>query len=488
MKPIFHSKSRRQFLMGTGGAMLALPLLPSLLPKEVRAQATNVSASDRFFVHMTSYHGVYQSQFFGSLLDLTPQKQSYAGIDVRSAPLQTSAQSNMIGFSDIVRADASKLTPRILSLMNVINGLDFANGGGHNRGGPLGGDSANPTIDQVLAASKTFYPNGAHTPAIVRNLVSLTKTSSGISATPQTAESNTKLFDRLFQTTTAPEQMILVDRVREHANLVLSDPQCSADCKLRFNEYLDNLASIQNGLNAQAGTTSMPRPITETLVLERSAGFYGTPAQQIKCEQLWNDIVVAAFSAGLSRVYVAGPNDYTFGPESEHPWHNNYAHGLADASKRATFSAALQMQFEGAMIDIAQKLDAVTTADGKTLLDKAVIASGHELGSGGTPDNHHNRCIPIISIGSAGGYFKTGQYADYRDLNSFSWSTGQDKWYSGLLYNQWMGMILRAMGLKSADYSQANGDWGYPAVRGANGDHTDAMWNAAQQDLPFIKS
>jgi hypothetical protein len=324
-------------------------------------------------------------------------------------------------------------------------------------------------------------------PAIVRNLVSRTKTSSGVSATPQTAESNVKLFDKLFQTTTAPEQNILVDRVREHANLVLRDPQCSAECKARLNEYLDNLAALQSNLAAQPGTSSAPRPVTDTTDLERAAGFYGSPAQQAKCEQLWNDIVVAAFSAGMSRVYVCGPNDYTFGVESEHPWHSSYAHGLADLGKRATFSAALQLQFENAMLDMARKLDAVKTADGASLLDKAIVAGGHELGSGGTPDNHHNRCIPVLSIGNAGGYFKTGVYADYRDLNSFAWSTGPDKWYSGLLYNQWLGMVLRAMGLGNADFS-AGGNWGYPSVRGPSGDHSDAMWNAAQEDLPFIRA
>jgi hypothetical protein len=209
------------------------------------------------------------------------------------------------------------------------------------------------------------------------------------------------------------------------------------------------------------------------------------PASQAQCEQLWNDIVVAAFAAGISRVYVAGPNTYTFGPEPEFAWHNDYAHALDDLTKRAGFNAAVQLQFEGAMLDIANKLDQVTTADGQTMFDKSLIASGFEMGSGGNPGHHHNRCIPIVSLGDAGGYFKTGQSLDYRDLTSFSWSS-DPHWYSGLLYTQWMGMVLRAMGVSTSDYDTTA--YGYPNVRNANGDHTDAIWAAAGQNLPWLKA
>ena len=137
------------------------------------------------------------------------------------------------------------------------------------------------------------------------------------------------------------------------------------------------------------------------------------------------------------------------------------------------------------MLDIANKLDQITTADGKTLFDKALIASGFELGSGGNPGHHHNRCIPIVSLGDAGGYLKTGQSLDFRDLNSFNWSS-DPHWYSGLLYTQWMGMVLRAMGVSTSDANTTA--WGYPNVRGANGDHTDAIWAVAGQDLPWMKA
>lgn len=494
MKPHFDRVSRRQFLLGAGGAALAVPLLPSLLPREAQAQALAQASAERYFVHMTTWHAVFQSQFYGSLLDVAPtQTMMYGGVAVRSAPLASRTSGDMVVISDILQAKSSRLTPRMLSLMNVINGLDFATGVGHNRGGTLGGDSSNPTIDQVMAASNSFYPTSPLQPAIVRNLVSLSKSSSGIATTQQTADSNVKLFDRLFKTqttpgtgTSAPGQAVLVDRVKEHADLVMSDPRCSADCRTRLGNYMDMLADVQSKLQ-QTVTSSFPRPTRDTAAVESSAGFYGQPSTQAECEQLWNDIVVAAFAAGISRIYVCGPNTYTFGPEPEHAWHNDYAHALDDAGKRAGYSAAVQLQFDGAQLDIARKLDQVTTADGKTLLDKALVASGHEMGSGGNPGHHHNRCIPIVTFGNAGGYFKTGLSVDYRDLNSFGWSSNPH-WYSGLLYNQWMGMVLRSMGVPARDYSTDGGAWGYPSVRGANGDHSDAIWAVAKEELPWLKA
>jgi len=495
VKPHFDRVSRRQFLLGAGGVALAVPLLPSLLPREAEAQTMAQASAERYFVHMTTWHGVFQSQFYGPLLDVAPTKtMTSGGVAVRGAPLASKTSGDMAVISDILQAKSSRLTPRMLSLMNVINGLDFAVSGGHNRGGTLGGDGSNPTIDQVMAASSSFYPTSPLQPAIVRNLVSLSKSGSDIATTEQTADSNVKLFDRLFKTQTAPstggagaaDQTVLVDRVKEHADLVMNDPRCSADCRTRLGNYMDMLADVQSKLH-QTVSSSFSRPTRDTAAVESAAGFYGQPSSQAECEQLWNDIVVAAFTAGISRIYVCGPNTYTFGTEPEHAWHNDYAHSLDDAGKRASYSAAVQLQFDGAQLDMARKLDQVTTADGKTLLDKALVAGSHELGSGGNPGHHHNRCIPIVTIGNAGGYFKTGLSVDYRDLTSFSWSSNPH-WYSGLLYNQWLGMVLRSMGVPARDYSSNDGAWGYPSVRSANGDHSDAIWGIAKEDLPWLKA
>lgn len=490
MKPVFDRTTRRQFLRGAGGAVLALPLLPSLLPRDVEAQAVAQMSNERYFVHMTTNHALFAESYYGPLLTATPTAtMTHGGLAVRSAPLPWTTQGDMTVISDVIRARTTALTPRMRGLINVINGLDFARSIGHNRGWPLGGTEDMPSIDQTIAASTAFYPTPVLQPVIVRNEVSRSRSGSGVVRTPESAESNTKLFDRLFRTTTGtpgaiPDSVVVVDRVREHANLVLRDPSCSADCRSRLTDYLDLLAQAERGLQTSVAS-SFQRPTTDTLAFEREAGFYGAPARHAQAEQLWNDIVVAAFSAGISRLYVCGPVEYTFGPEPNHSWHNIYAHGQDDAQIRAGFAAAVQLQFEGALLDIATKLDAVRTADGRTLLDKAIVAKSFEMGSGGHPGHHHNRCIPIVSIGNAGGYFRTGLSVDYRDLTSFAWSSNP-RWYKGLLYDQWLGMVIRAMGVPSSHFDSTR--YGYPGVAVIDSTHTDVNWSVAGQDLPWLRA
>lgn len=498
MKPLYDKLSRRQFLRGAGGTLLALPLLPSLLPRDAEAQATSAASAERYFVHMTTWHGCFQEPYFGAMLNTAPNaRTTHGGIEVRRRALPFATEGSTTVLSSILRARSSLWTERLRGLTNVINGLDFARGVGHNRGGTLGGSDSDPTIDQIMAGAASFYPSPVAQPAIVRNPVSRSRSGNTIVETTAAADSNVKLFDRLFRSSTSPgggaapevpESTVLVDRVKEHADLVLADPSCSADCRSRLNDYLTMLSEVEARVQATPTApvgSSFTRPGTDTQALEQSAGFYGNPPTQVQCEQLWNDIVVAAFAAGISRIYVCGPTSYTFGTEPEHSWHNAFAHGQDAPDVRASFGAAVQRQFEGAVLDIAAKLDQVRTADGATLLDKALVASSFELGSGGNPGHHHNRCIPIVSIGNAGGYFATGMGLDYRDMNSFSWSS-DPHWWGGLLYNQWLGMVLRAMGVSQAHFDTTR--YGYPAVRADNTDHSDAMWAAAGQDLPWLRA
>ena len=86
MKPAFNKTTRRQFLMGAGGLVLPLPLLPSLFPGNAQAQVVQES-SKRYFVHTTTYHAVFASQFYGALQQLPPTESisNYAGFEIRKS-------------------------------------------------------------------------------------------------------------------------------------------------------------------------------------------------------------------------------------------------------------------------------------------------------------------------------------------------------------------------------------------------------------------
>ena len=82
MKPFYDKVSRRQFLRGAGGAVLALPLLPSLLPRDVEAQALAQASAERYFVHMTTWHATFQEPYFGPMLSASTATTTHGGISV----------------------------------------------------------------------------------------------------------------------------------------------------------------------------------------------------------------------------------------------------------------------------------------------------------------------------------------------------------------------------------------------------------------------
>ncbi len=57
-----------------------------------------------------------------------------------------------------------------------------------------------------------------------------------------------------------------------------------------------------------------------------------------------------------------------------------------------------------------QKLDAITEADGTTLLDSMALVCLSECGE---PNGHNIKDLPVLTAGEFGGYFKTGQLIRY---------------------------------------------------------------------------
>ena len=166
------SISRRQVLRGAAGFALALPLLPSLLPRSATAGGAGPGRR-RFVAFATEHGGVWGANMFpgdGALTDT----QAYAGRTIRRGSLAAAAQGDDAVLSPVLRAPSSALTPALLSKINVIRGLDHTFYIGHHRGGHLGNYAENdgngtdgqvvqasprPTIDQVLAWSQHFYPD-----------------------------------------------------------------------------------------------------------------------------------------------------------------------------------------------------------------------------------------------------------------------------------------------------------------------------------------
>ena len=130
-------------------------------------------------------------------------------------------------------------------------------------------------------------------------------------------------------------------------------------------------------------------------------------------------------------------------------WHLEVAHpATTDPAAQTVLRQHKQWFFQHVFMDLASKLEATPTTNG-TLLDDSLIVWSQESGQ----ITHISNSIPIVTAGSAGGYFQTGKFVDYRNQNiDYGSTTTTQTDHPGLIYNQWMGTILQSMGLSPADY------------------------------------
>ncbi|MGL4573817.1 MAG: DUF1552 domain-containing protein [Burkholderiaceae bacterium] len=503
---------RRRFLQGSGGAVLALPLLPSLFASDAAAQAAGAQKS---FIHMLSWHGgVYQKNMYPAVTQT--DRMTYAGHEVRRGALTAATAGGEARISEVLRAPSAALSAGLVSKMNVINGIDIPFYIGHNRSQGLGNfadsDQADDavktrgqrmTIDQIMAWSPTFYPDLARVRerAIVLGHSSWSWSSpasrtGSLQKTGRTAFSNLELFDKLFGTSTAPARPLVVDQVLEsYKQLRDGSARLSGADKQRLDDHMQRIFELQRKLQLAAGAPP-PRPATSTDSIRNPAGYEINPARQVQAQGLMNDIIVAGFNAGASRICVT-THDETFSNYAG-DWHQEIAHQSdSRLSAQDTVATASRTFFSSCVLDLANKLNGVAAAGGGTLLDQSLMVWTHESGN----YTHDSTSVPIITFGSAGGFLRTGQYVDYRNLNKGfggSMVQAENRWH-GLLMHQWCGTMLQAMGIPKNQYENLAQNGGYPDFKfddmpgwarypGTEAPYPSAVWGATTEVLPWLRA
>jgi len=105
--------------------------------------------------------------------------------------------------------------------------------------------------------------------------------------------------------------------------------------------------------------------------------------------------------------------------------------------------------------------------------------------------------MTVVTAGSADGFFTTGNYCDYRNLQKPAAKSGATQLVDSnvcLVYNQWLGNVLQSMGLSPAKY-ESGGYGGYGVVQLS----TESWWSGynkygmeelgvMSEILPFIKA
>ncbi|HET9934133.1 MAG TPA: DUF1552 domain-containing protein [Polyangiaceae bacterium] len=525
--------SRRAVLRGAAGALLALPFLESLAPRQ--AQGQTMTPPKRFIV-LKSFstqlvkewypaftgngYALKNSKYSGSKADGTTllTQKLVSGKNYTWAPLRDLKTDT--GISGILGAS---LNP-FLDKLTLIRGLDFLPSVNHNYGGLLGNFSSCtaatpcdadsladvPTIDQVIAYSSKFYQGtpGVRSLHISQGVTdSMSYTNLGmLSGAVQQVKARTNpldAFNDVFGTgapsTGAPSpdrDKLLIDRVyQDYVKLKKSSRLSVADKQL-LDQYTTLIAELQAKL-----TTTPTMACTAPATPQSLANNTGLDTKDITTK--WNlflDVVAAAIMCDRTRIITIGVHKALGpGPDSTDSklagfyhsedasggtWHG-LAHDFSNENSRRMLKGINQWIANEVFAKLLTKLD-VPEANGSTYLDNSLVYWGNELGF-----NHIAYSVPCLLAGSAGGFIKPGRYLDYIDWDGRSYFSQEDgNVIKGIPHNQFLVTALQAMGLQPADYERdGKPGYGSTSVNGRASDTWPVDYDLATvgQVLPGIR-
>jgi hypothetical protein len=513
------SMARRRFLIGAGGAALALPFLESLAPRRAAAQAAPTPPKRLIVMKSFSTQLIkeWYPSFSGNGYQLKDSK--YAGT---TQPLGASGGYTQAPITDFqtTAGISGILGPALnpfLSKLTLIRGLDFLPSVNHNYGGLLGNFSSCttatpcqadnlpdvPTIDQVLAYSPKFY---AGTPALRYLHISQGVTDSmsysdlgiaGGAVQQLKARANPlDAFNDVFGSMQpaggggpAPDRdRLLVDRVHQDYLALRQNSRLSAGDKMLVDQYVNLVAELEAKM--------MPRPMMSctrpAAPMSLANNTQLNPTDITTKWSLFLDVVAAAIMCDQTRIITIGVHK-SLGPgpdaasttlvghyhsedASGGTWHG-LAHDFANANSRRMLKGINQWIASEIFAKLLARLD-VPEAGGKTYLDNSLVYWGNELGF-----NHIAYSVPCLLAGSAGGFIKPGRYLDYIDWTGRAYFSQEDgNVIKGIPHNRLLVTLLQAMGLAPADYERG-GKPGYGATDTTG--HDPGAW-AVDYDLTSV--
>jgi hypothetical protein len=512
--------TRRHFLRGTGGLLLALPFLESFAGRGA-AQAT--SRPKRLVSLQSTHGGAWAADLHPAQATLT-KSLAYAGHQVRRGDLARTVDAGRARLSPILSAPSSELTARLVAKMNVMRGLGVPFVGFHHTGGQLGNwgtiqgnlhdMSHRPTIDTVIAHAPGFYARsplvrvmlcGADQPTIGAASWGYEnpRSKQGLVVRSAPAGSSLRLFERIYAPPTPPTptpRRPIVDRVLADYRRLRADSRMSQRDRLRLDAHISHLEELETKLSRPHRTCPATNPVADNSAL-RLAEHDSRPELAREALQLWCDVIALAFACDSSRIAVIPvPSSFSdWNGTGTRDFHQAIAHQAGSLAEpqtppveaphpRVRMAESYQRVFEHGFLYLARKLDELSEGDG-TLLDSSLISWTHEAGL----QTHEQTDMPVITAGSAGGAIRTGIHADYRNL---AWSVANadesrpEPLYPGLHWHQYLGSVLQIMGVPASEYARGTyGGYGdefvSPGAR-ESGQYPEATFRARGDMLPFL--
>lgn len=482
--------SRRMFLQGAGGFTLAIPLLPSLLPKEAWGQSQ--TGIKRYFSIVGGYDYGHHQNWFPTLNQLTQTHQPSNGDNLfRYQTLRSFAPNSNSVLAPIW---GSSMNP-FLNKMNIFRGLNLhtriAHGSGHMLGNIRATDGhdpqvrnlkALPTIDQVLANNRNFTPHSNDPLSIGQAYSYIKDSSNNVSRTSERWTKPNQLFSSLFtrngtpvpegggsMSTPAHPRRDPLSRVLEDYNRVRRGRAISStDAQILDNSmdrYSDILSRLSAGSTVSASGCRYSNISTTQAANDGRANGYDYNVEQHRYAfEMYARIYAAAASCDLHRVFNfhrSIPEHFDRHPSEDfHQGHSHQPFSTVNGKVNHVYMGEIwNLYVQGFLVPLVTALDSFTETNGRTILDNSLV---HMTLESSTQHNDANK--PCLMVGSAGGALTTGHYIDYsrRELgpcemqgDGFSTDPNNSRFghcYHGQHYNRSLTTILQAMGLQPNQY------------------------------------
>jgi hypothetical protein len=403
--------SRRAMLASIGASAAFLPLIDA-----ERAQAAGADGFPKRLVTITWGHGVCSSAFFPS--DGTTNSQVLK-------PLESLAAKTLVvaGLDYKMMIEQDKKYDGHFTYPVIWTGT-YKNTGGQNC------TSNGPSIDQVVSDAV------AKQVALQQPLLVITVDGESPSwrgaGQKNTGEGDTKrLFDKLFASSTTSAADL--EKIRAKQKSVLDfvsgeltgfSTRMGTEDKAKIDAHLESIRQLEKQLTANTMACATPTVNTGSKIFQdKVAAMLDMTAMALRCDITRSVSICWADDGGYRPITL--------------PWLdiNSSFHDIAHLGKdgyATKIKADVWMWEQVARLakGLNDAVEGTTTA-----LDNSVIVVGNDMNEG---SGHYVGGMPFVLIGSAGGYFKTGQTVK---LGNWAKKTGE-YWNgdSGVPHNKLFGI------------------------------------------------
>ena len=472
---VYDKKSRRQFLVGSGQTLLALPLLPSLFSSEAEAQIA-FDNQRKLMVFWTDHANA--PEFWPA--------RSFANSPIGSSGTMERLLSQLSSATSInpLMTNALYNTLRQQNLISIVRGMEVQRAGGHgaspfggvydyNLGALVTGSDSVPTFDSVIDSSLSVYPTS--TPSYVTKGIRvgfsgapaqyLRKVGNTYQPIPYYGyDANTyynqeryytlpvlynEVFRGLTSGTTAPTDTTnllktnILNRVFNSYISFRTNRRISADDRSRLEQHMAFISDLQRRLISIAppATLTCNRPNDPPTTLDP---LVFTP--------LYVDLLAIAFKCGLTKfgAMYFDSHSPSWLPGLSLPQGlelHGAIHGIETAElphKRHAFEVYHRYALDLIANRFLAPLNELEGNSGRTYIDNMVTVYLSQMGmesiAGGS--GHSGYDMQQMMIGSMGGRMRAGRYM------ALPQSNGRQ-----LPYNSFLVTLLELMGVPASDYS-----------------------------------